>query len=87
MICGNNFQHTGQWDAAEKHYWLAHYMVPNRFMPFNYLMDIYCSKGDSAKARQIAHLIINKPIKVPSASVYSIISKAHEVLKYESYNK
>ena len=80
IIMGNNNFHLNQWDTAEYHYLIAHNMIPNRFLPLSYLMDLYIKKGDYNKARDIAKEIIIKDIKIPSTIIYNIINKAKQIL-------
>ena len=61
---------------ALPHYELAHYMVPVRFAPLAGMMEAYGMMGDTLRADSVAHIILSKPVKVPSVEVDSISAGA-----------
>lgn len=84
MMLGDGFAATGQWKMAEKHYMASHYMIPNRFMPYDRLMDLYCETGETEKAAMIAETVVGKQVKVPSSDVQAIVTKARGILEKNS---
>ena len=44
-------------------------------------MEIYRESGDKKQARNIAHLIVQKPVKIQSSKIRLIKAKAKETLK------
>ena len=81
MLIADNLFHLEEWNKAKKHYSKAFYMCPNRFVPLNQLHKIAILENDSNMARKIACLIIDKPIKIPSATVYKIKQKMQQYLE------
>ena len=81
MLIADNLFHLEEWNKAKNHYSKAFYMCPNRFVPLNQLHKIAILENDSNMARKIACLIIDKPTKVPSATVYKIKQKMQQDLE------
>ena len=81
MLIADNLFHLEEWNKAKNHYSKAFYMCPNRFVPLNQLHKIAILENDSNMARKIACLIIDKPTKVPSATVYKIKQKMQQYLE------
>ena len=49
--------------------WDAYFMAPVRFIPLYRLFRLYRAQDDTLRARQVARLIREKPVKVPSEEV------------------
>ena len=54
---------------------LASRMCPNRFIPLYELVNIYDSTNQQDRALKLATEIVNKPVKIPSATISSIKMK------------
>ena len=81
MLLADDYQQLGDMMLALEHYDEAARMVPSRFLPHYYKMNLYLETGDTAKAVQMAEQIINKDIKVDkSGSVKKIRKEATELL-------
>lgn len=55
-------------------------MCPNRFMPLGCLLKLYIAQKKYGAAYDIAIQILDKPIKIPSATVHRIKREAEEYL-------
>lgn len=75
IMIADNYFNLKEWVFAEKHYKLASYMCPNRFVPLEQLVYLYDQIGASEKADKLAILIINKEEKVPSSRITLIKNK------------
>ena len=64
---------------AEKHYLIAHNMIPNRFAPLYGLMKCY-KTTNNPKVLLVAKEIVAKPIKIKSYDVNLIIDEANYIL-------
>jgi tetratricopeptide (TPR) repeat protein len=84
LLLADNYTNMHQYDRAIESYRTASVMVPSRFVPLEEIMDIYILQYDTAGAVQIAEEIMNKPVKVESATVDAIRRKAEELInKYQ----
>lgn len=77
---GNNYFLAKDYAKAEFCLLRAAYMVPKKFVPFNNLLEFYKKTDQMTKARQVAQIICQKPIKVASLSADEIKSKASTFL-------
>ncbi|EHQ30346.1 O-antigen ligase family protein [Mucilaginibacter paludis] len=66
---------------AEQYYLTAAYMDPKRFVPLDNLFIFYQNTRQTQKAQNMALLIINKPVKVPSAKIAVIKNAARQYLQ------
>ena len=58
-------------------------MIPSRYLPLYYRMELYLETGDMEKAYEIANMIINKKNKIKESKLnQQIINKAKECLNY-----
>ena len=80
LLLADNYTNMYQYDKAIESYRTASVMVPSRFVPLEEIMDIYILQSDTAGAVQIAEEIMNKPVKVESATVDAIRRKAEELI-------
>ena len=78
LLMGDICAHLHQYDSAIAHYREAHYMVPVRFAPLAGMMEAYDMMGEEVRADSIAQVIVDKPVKVPSAEIEDIKSNARE---------
>lgn len=76
IILAYNYYKLKKYQKAEYHSLAAKDMCPNRFYPLYYLLEIYKEKNDIRKAKEIAKIIINKPIKIDSYEIQNIILQA-----------
>lgn len=86
MLKADDYFRVKKWDRAKKCYNMAYFMCPNRYMPLNQLHKIAVLENDSNEARKMACLIINKPIKIPSATINKMKQKMREYLENEINN-
>lgn len=73
LFMGLNYLSLKEWGAAEKTFTDAHNMIPNRFIPLYYLVEIYDKSNRREKADSIASIILTKPIKIHSPHVDMIV--------------
>lgn len=81
MLFGYNYMGTGNYTDAESHFRTASYMCPNRFMPLYQLSLIFQETNKHTELNELATLIVNKPVKVPSSTIYSIKAKMKKILE------
>lgn len=73
-IMGKNYEGLNQYEAAEKCYIHAHYMVPSRLYPLILLMEMHVKTGNKAKALYYGNLVLKMPVN----SKLSTMQKLHE---------
>jgi len=61
-----------RYKEAEHYYYSAAFMCPCRYAPLYQLYLVYKITGKSNKARSIAQIIVNKPVKINSPTVQEI---------------
>ncbi|MDR1339456.1 MAG: O-antigen ligase family protein [Prevotellaceae bacterium] len=83
MLLAYNYKELGRYDEAEKHYKLAAGMCPGRFMPLYQLTEFYTATERTDEARTLAQQIIDKKVKIPSATVHAIKQKMRELIDRE----
>lgn len=79
LLIAQDCEKLGKTKQAEEAYLLASDMCPCRFYPLYLLALLYESDGRHEQARQLAETIIEKPVKVPSATVNMIKAKMQEM--------
>ena len=67
--------------VAERIFLTASYMVPSLFRPKEKLLHLYAETAQWEAMRQIATIIYNMPVKIPSPEVTSIRKDAMDLLK------
>jgi len=72
LLYADNYMQLKEWKMAETHLNLASYMCPNRFLPLFKLHEVYLNTDRKEKAMEMANMIMEKEIKVPSSIIYSI---------------
>ena len=80
MLLADNHYHLGDTVKALQIYQYAGNMIPCRFLPLYHRMEIYKENRNTSKAMEMAQKIVQKPIKMRSATVNFIIEKAREYL-------
>lgn len=80
LMIGKNYQHLNEPEQAEIYYENASMMCPSRFIPLNFLYDLYYETGNKQKALKIASRIIEMPVKVKSLVVNQIRYKMKQAL-------
>ena len=80
LMIGENYQRLNKPNQAEKYYNSASMMCPFRFLPLNFLYDLYQETGNKPKALAVALKVRNKPIKVKSMPVMQIKYKMKQAL-------
>jgi tetratricopeptide (TPR) repeat protein len=83
MLLADNYKELCQYDEAEKHLKLAASMCPGRFMPLYQLTELYTATGRTDEARTLARQIVNKKVKIPSATIHAIKQKMQELIDRE----
>ena len=82
LLMGDNYQQLNIPDSAITYYRRASNMIPCRFLPLYYQMQIYQEQSEYDKAKAMAEEIIHKEIKIKeSRTVQEIIKHANECLK------
>jgi tetratricopeptide (TPR) repeat protein len=77
---GDMYQREGKYELAEKHYLLAHHMVPAKFIPLHKLLTLYVETGQREKTRKTAKKISEKPVKVKTNVTDRIKREAEKIL-------
>jgi len=93
---GNNFKAMGEYAQAESMYIRASQIVPNRHYPLYLLMKLYQEmeeagkkgeaeemeeKGEAGKkAKAMAEILLQKPVKVPSTAIREMHEEARKVI-------
>ncbi|MDR2037529.1 MAG: O-antigen ligase family protein [Bacteroidales bacterium] len=84
MLKADNYKKQRDFYKAKDGYVLASQMCPNRFVPLYELTNIYDSIKQPDIALKIANEIINKPVKVPSATISAIKMKMKEKVENQA---
>lgn len=74
MLLGEIQYNLKCYDQAKSHYQQASLMCPNRFMPLYKLYKLYKEMGDTDNAKRMAHVIVDKPVKIDSPLIKQIKS-------------
>lgn len=80
MLLADNNYHIGDTTKAIQTYQHAENMIPCRFLPLYRMFEIYIETENVEKATEIAQKIVNKQVKVKSATVETIIESAENYL-------
>lgn len=75
MSLGDSYLKISHLHDAESHYRLASQMCPGRFMPLYKLVEIYDTTSRREQALELANEIVDKPVKIPSATIAAIKMK------------
>lgn len=80
VIIGNNYKDMKHHDLAEKSYYKAFAVMPNRLYPLYQLMLLYKDSGDMKKAKAMAKRVIEMKPKIESRLTKDMKDKAKEFL-------
>jgi len=80
---GNNFKKMGEYEKAEKMYIRSSQIVPNRHYPIYLLMKLYEENGQSEKAKAMAGVLLEKPVKIPSKAIWEMQEEAKKLMVSE----
>ena len=80
ILMGNNYKEMRHYDLAEKSYYKAFAVMPNRLLPFYQLMLLYKDSGDIKKAKAMAKRVIDMKPKIESRLTKEMKEKAKELL-------
>lgn len=80
ILMGNNYKEMRHYDLAEKSYYKAFAVMPNRLLPFYQLMLLYKDSGDIKKAKAMAKRVIEMKPKIESRLTKEMKEKAKELL-------
>jgi tetratricopeptide (TPR) repeat protein len=83
MLLAYNYKELGKYNEAEKHLKLAAFMCPGRFMPLYELTELFTATGRTDETRTLAQQIVDKKVKIPSATVYAIKQKMQKLIDRE----
>lgn len=81
MLLADNYEKKGEIEKAIQIYKQASNMIPCRFIPIYQLFEIYRGAGQKYMAAKYANEIVNKKVKIPSLTVYSIKVEAKKYLE------
>lgn len=79
-LIGNNYKELGHWNEAEKCYWRAYYVVPNRIYPLYLLTQLYQDSGQLEKMRELGKKVLKFQEKVPSQAVEEMKDNVRKLL-------
>ncbi|WP_167457271.1 O-antigen ligase family protein [Sphingobacterium detergens] len=77
---GKVYKELGQLERSEASLLKASAMNPKLFLPLNNLMLFYINTGQKTKGKEIAKLIMEKPVKIPSDKIENIKKIAESYL-------
>ena len=80
ILLADNYYNIGSIDKATQTYVYASNMIPCRFLPLYQLFDIYRKTKQVKQAEELALVIVNKEVKIPSNTIKQIQSIAREYL-------
>lgn len=81
MLLGEIQNNLKDFERAKNHYQLASLMCPNRFRPLYKLFLLYKKTRDYNNMKEIAEIIIKKPIKIDSGIVIRIKQDVKKTLE------
>lgn len=81
VLMGNNYKDMKHYDLAEKAYYKAFSVMPNRLYPYHQLMLLYKDWGDMKKAKAMARRVVDMKPKVDSRLTRDIKKKAADFLR------
>ena len=79
-IIGRCYEALGQDMDAEREYLRAHFMVPGRLYPLVLLEELYLSRGDSLRAREMFSAIESIPVNPKNPNMKSLRERAEKNL-------
>ena len=72
QLWADNLYQKKEYAEAERRSWLAYHMCPNRFMPLYELFKSAEVQGDTLRMVDLAEMILEKPVKIPSMEINHI---------------
>jgi tetratricopeptide (TPR) repeat protein len=87
MLLADNYKELHQYEKAEQHFKIAAAMCPGRFMPLYQLAELYDETGQKAEAVVLARQIVDKEVKIPSATVSAIKQKMRQLIEKSDAEK
>jgi O-antigen ligase len=81
MLVADCYKELGDFKNAEKHLKTAAAMIPVRFVPLYRLTELYIATGRTGEALTLANKILDKTVKVPSATIDAIKNKMRRLLE------
>lgn len=81
ILLGNNYKEMKHYDLAEKAYYKAFVVMPNRLRPLYMLMMLYQESGDNQKKKAMARRVIDMKPKIDSHTTKEMKKKAKEFLR------
>ena len=83
LLMADDYQKLKQYDFAVACYKRAGEMIPSRYLPLYYRMQLYLENEDIKKAHEIANQILSKENKIKKSKLtQQIINEAKECLNY-----
>ena len=83
MLMVDSYEKLKQYEAAEMCYKKAAAMCPVKFMPLYRLAKLHEEQGNIVEARQLAKLILEKKVKIPSPAVAAIKREMQQLVERE----
>lgn len=80
VLIGNNYKDMKHYDLAEKSYYKAFSVMPNRLYPLYQLMLLYQESGNVIKAKAMAKRVIEMKPKIDSQATRQMKEKAQLLL-------
>jgi tetratricopeptide (TPR) repeat protein len=84
MLMADNNVQLQQYEEAERRYRKAAAMCPVKFMPLYRLAKQYDAVGDKSRAQELAKIILDKRIKIPSPVIQSIRNEMLRMIDEET---
>jgi O-antigen ligase len=81
MLMADNYLQLKQYQEAELHYIKASHMCPVKFMPLYKAFQLYEATGNNEKAKQVANVILDKPVKMTSPTIKNIQQEVKQKMK------
>ena len=78
---GNSYASLGKTSEAEKNFWHAYHMIPNRLYPLYLLTKLYIENNLLEKAHETGHRVIHFKEKVPSPAIVEMKAEIRALLK------
>jgi len=81
MLLADNYRKLGLYAKAERHLQLASGMCPSRFMPLYELVRLYEATDHMEEALELASIIVDKEVKIPSATITAIKNEMRRLIE------
>jgi hypothetical protein len=87
MMMADNCQQLKDYAEAEQRYRKAAAMCPVKFAPLYELAKMYDAEGRKNEAVKLAEQILNKPVKIASATIIAMQREMRRLIEEENNNK